>query len=207
MPQINRIDKIDSYVKKLSKTEDKWMSLAIAVDLADEIMKGILPNKEDWHDQLTHNSQENAVLPVPLPLDIFKTQKQETWFVSHPILGSARVALSHFNDENCALESRLFWFSEKETKQKVSATTQFISNWEDSNLTRNENYKVAIDFFLSYDTNTFMMVITNRQKLRVMEFNGFLSNTQKQILKSEEHTSELQSRFDLVCRLLLDKQT
>lgn len=182
MPQINRIDKIDSYVKKLSRTEDKWMSLAIAVDLADEIMKGILPDKEDWHDQLTHNSQENAVLPDPLPLDIFKTQKQETWFVSHPILGSARVALSHFNDDKSPLESRLFWFSEKETKQKVSATTQFLSNWEDSNLTRNENYKVAIDFFLSYDTNTLMMVVTNRQKLRVMEFTDSLSNTQKQIL-------------------------
>src|SRR5699024_12737070 len=26
-------------------------------------------------------------------------------------------------------------------------------------------------------------------------------------LRSEEHTSELQSRFDLVCRLLLDKNT
>src|SRR5207249_5274823 len=28
----------------------------------------------------------------------------------------------------------------------------------------------------------------------------------RQGLRSEEHTSELQSRFDLVCRLLLDKQ-
>lgn len=185
MPQINRIDKIDNYVRKLSKTEDKWLSLAIAVDIADEIMKGILPDKENWHEQLTHNSQEDAVLPDPLPLDIFKTQKQETWFVAHPILGSARVALSHFHDEKSPLESRLFWFSEKETKQKVSASTQFVSNWEDSNLTRNENYKVAIDFFLSYDTNTLMMVVTNRQKLRVMEFNGFLSNTQKQILTNK----------------------
>lgn len=188
MPQMNRIDKIDSYVRKLSKTEDKWMSLAIAVDIAGEIMKGILPDKKDWHEKLTHNSQEDAVLPPPLPLDIFKTQKQETWFVSHPVLGSARVALSHFNDEKSPLESRLFWFSEKETKQKISATTQFISNWEDSNLTRNENYKVAIDFFLSYDTNTLMMVVTNRQKLRVMEFTDSLSNTQKQILAEKLFT-------------------
>lgn len=188
MPQINRIDKIDSYVKRLRKTEDKWMSLAIAVDIADEIMKGIIPDEEDWHEQLAHNSQEDRVLPEPLPLDIFKTQKQATWFVAHPILGSARVALSHFNDEKSPLESRLFWFSEKETKQKVSATTQFLSNWEDSNLTRNENYKVAIDFFLSYDTNTLMMVVTNRQKLRVMEFTDSLSNTQKQILAEKLFT-------------------
>lgn len=182
MPQINRIELIDSYVRKLSTTEDKWLSLAIAVDIADEIMKGIIPDEDDWHEQLTHNSQEDRVLPDPLPLGIFNTQKQETWFVAHPFSGSARVALSHFNDNYCSLESRLFWFSEKETKQKISATTQFISNWEDSNLTRNKNYKVAIDFFLSHDTNTLMMVLTNRQKLRVMEFNDFLSNTQKQIL-------------------------
>src|SRR5699024_11969060 len=30
--------------------------------------------------------------------------------------------------------------------------------------------------------------------------------TQQQYLRSEEHTSELQSRFDLVCRLLLEKK-
>src|SRR5207249_5766472 len=28
----------------------------------------------------------------------------------------------------------------------------------------------------------------------------------RQLLRSEEHTSELQSRFDLVCRLLLEKK-
>src|SRR5699024_11366309 len=30
--------------------------------------------------------------------------------------------------------------------------------------------------------------------------------TATQMLRSEEHTSELQSRFDLVCRLLLEKK-
>src|SRR5207249_7956636 len=30
--------------------------------------------------------------------------------------------------------------------------------------------------------------------------------TRRQIVRSEEHTSELQSRFDLVCRLLLEKK-
>src|SRR5699024_11921344 len=37
----------------------------------------------------------------------------------------------------------------------------------------------------------------------------FLGNALSQCLagRSEEHTSELQSRFDLVCRLLLEKKT
>src|SRR5699024_10972908 len=48
------------------------------------------------------------------------------------------------------------------------------------------------------------------------DFNGFdhtveiaikaLNNVLKEGLRSEEHTSELQSRFDLVCRLLLEKK-
>src|SRR5699024_12786434 len=33
-----------------------------------------------------------------------------------------------------------------------------------------------------------------------------LNFTTGQIVRSEEHTSELQSRFDLVCRLLLEKK-
>src|SRR5699024_11667181 len=33
-----------------------------------------------------------------------------------------------------------------------------------------------------------------------------LGPAQRVVLRSEEHTSELQSRFDLVCRLLLEKK-
>src|SRR5438067_2820797 len=33
-----------------------------------------------------------------------------------------------------------------------------------------------------------------------------VAREQKEIVRSEEHTSELQSRFDLVCRLLLEKK-
>lgn len=188
MSQNNRIEKIDSYVKKLSKEKDKWMSLAIAVDIADEIMKGILPDANNWHSQLNRNSQKNAVLPNPLSLDTFKTQKQQTWFEQHPVLSSARVALNHFSQNDCPIESRLYWFSDKETKQKVAVTTHFFDNWEDTDLTRKKNYKVGIDFFLSADTNKFFMVLSNKHKLRVMEFEGKLSNTQKQILSERLFT-------------------
>src|SRR5699024_11347789 len=37
-------------------------------------------------------------------------------------------------------------------------------------------------------------------------FYQLASRFQSQVLRSEEHTSELQSRFDLVCRLLLEKK-
>src|SRR5699024_11963940 len=35
---------------------------------------------------------------------------------------------------------------------------------------------------------------------------GLLEERENQVPRSEEHTSELQSRFDLVCRLLLEKK-
>src|SRR5437868_12467027 len=43
-------------------------------------------------------------------------------------------------------------------------------------------------------------------KERVLHSEEELMNTQKKLVRSEEHTSELQSRFDLVCRLLLEKK-
>src|SRR5699024_12760241 len=36
-------------------------------------------------------------------------------------------------------------------------------------------------------------------------YNTWIAERTNQKLRSEEHTSELQSRFDLVCRLLLEK--
>src|SRR5699024_11331712 len=40
---------------------------------------------------------------------------------------------------------------------------------------------------------------------RLISYGGLLKEIHKE-LRSEEHTSELQSRFDLVCRLLLEKK-
>src|SRR5699024_11698723 len=55
-----------------------------------------------------------------------------------------------------------------------------------------------------HDYLTGMISIRNRGA-HIPELAGkFLGNVSKH--RSEEHTSELQSRFDLVCRLLLEKK-
>src|SRR5207249_11537167 len=57
---------------------------------------------------------------------------------------------------------------------------------------------IAIPFtFCLYGTNYTSLFINN---------NGNISFGSSYSTRSEEHTSELQSRFDLVCRLLLEKK-
>src|SRR5690606_40949114 len=50
-------------------------------------------------------------------------------------------------------------------------------------------------------TVTTITIVCNR-----CEYNSSLRRTHRQDLRSEEHTSELQSRENLVCRLLLEKK-
>src|SRR5699024_7438164 len=49
---------------------------------------------------------------------------------------------------------------------------------------------------------------SSNHKIYYNEVNDYLTRKEKlsEIARSEEHTSELQSRFDLVCRLLLEKK-
>ncbi|WP_373470610.1 Eco57I restriction-modification methylase domain-containing protein [Carnobacterium alterfunditum] len=185
MLTMKSLSTIDELVKKLSNEKNKWMSLAIAIDLADEVLKVILPDNNDWQKQLSRDSRHIGLLPEPLPLDTFKNQKQVSWFNTHPESTSARSAFKLFYVDDCALESNFFWFSESATKQKIAAATEYSQNWEDSELTRRPEYKVGIDFFLTPDTNSLMVVLSNHQKLRVLELHGHLSNTQKLIFKDK----------------------
>ena len=156
------LNTIDNLVKSLSTETDKWMSLAIAIDLADEVLKVLLPENSEWQKQLNRDSRNSGVLPQPLPLDTFKNQKQVTWFNIHPESASARSAFKLFYADDCALESNFFWFSESATKQKIAAATEYSQNWEDSELTRKPEYKVGIDFFLTPDANSLMVILSNQ---------------------------------------------
>lgn len=180
----NSLEDIDSLVRQLSSEENQWNSLAIAIDLADEIMKLILPDNLKWQEQLSRDVRHTGKLPTSLPRDTFNNQKELSWFHEHPESSSARSAFIHFYDEDSLVESKFYWFSESATKSKISVATSYSPNWEDSELTHATKYKVGIDFFLSGDTNTLLMVTSSQHKLRVLEFNGKLSNTQKQILQN-----------------------
>src|SRR5699024_8421333 len=68
-------------------------------------------------------------------------------------------------------------------------TQEYIKGMEDSSSEVTVNREVTTD-------NPYTISVTNKtlSAIRI-----------KMFMRSEEHTSELQSRFDLVCRLLLEK--
>ncbi|GAA6237398.1 Eco57I restriction-modification methylase domain-containing protein [Apilactobacillus micheneri] len=176
----NSIDNIDSLVIKMSKEKNKFQSLAISLDLADEIMKFILPEKDKYINQLNRNVQESGKSLPLISLNDFNS-KQKTWFATHPKFKSSRTAFKIFFDSYSPLESNFFWFSEKTSKQKISVSTENLKNWGTSDLTRKENYKVGINFFLNDKADKLSMVISNNHKFRLLELHDHLTNTQKQI--------------------------
>src|SRR6266576_3929660 len=72
---------------------------------------------------------------------------------------------------------------------------------------------IFMDFFFFNDTaTTEIYTLSLHDALPVSihslryAFDGYLHGMRQPFLRSEEHTSELQSRRDLVCRLLLEKK-
>src|SRR5699024_11882337 len=67
-----------------------------------------------------------------------------------------------------------------------------------------DGFALALEY-----SNGSLQRISTRGDGNVGDDLSYLSNSDKltiEGLRSEEHTSELQSRFDLVCRLLLEKK-
>jgi hypothetical protein len=65
----------------------------------------------------------------------------------------------------------------------MAGAVHFTPNWEDAEWSRNDNYKVGIDFFLSPDSKSFHVALSNYGKLRVLELNERLTNTDIEVLQ------------------------
>jgi len=168
-PELNKL------IVGLWNEDNKRKALDLGIEIANELMHILGIGK----DELL--SGEDA-LNEAFPNSKFKNQKMEKWYEKHPFFGGARVALYHYKKGTRPVESYFYWLNESATKARISATTQLFANWEDSKLTMKPEYNVGIDFFLSGNAKSLLMVITNEGNLRVLEFSESLSNTQIEIL-------------------------
>jgi hypothetical protein len=173
-------------LKQLHDEPDTRKSLDIAIEAANEVIKILSPAATDL--QYGEDALDKAV-----PASVFPNHKIENWFAGHPYFADDRVALKFY--ENDQVETHFYWLGESATKARIAAGTAITPNWEDSELNqKDDSYKVGLDFFLSHDAKSLLVVATNKNNLRVLELEGKLSNTQVDIFKTIRGAFDLPER-------------
>lgn len=151
-------------LKQLHDEPDTRKSLDVAIEAANEVIKILSPAATDL--QYGEDALDKAV-----PASVFPNHKIENWFAGHPYFADDRVALKFY--ENDQVETRFYWLGESATKARIAAGTAITPNWEDSDLNqKDDSYKVGLDFFLSHDAKSLLVVATNKNNLRVLELGG-----------------------------------
>jgi type I restriction-modification system DNA methylase subunit len=118
--------------------------------------------------------------------------KMESWFKPHPYLGGHLSAFDLFVNQNSILEAKFYHLNENATKRIVAGSVQLLPNWEDhALLTRNSDWKVGIDFFLSSDSKSLLFVLSLEGNLRILELTERISNTQAQIIEKLSGAGDL----------------
>lgn len=180
---------LNTKLKQLYDEPDSRKSLDIAIESANEVIKVLSPNASGL--VYGEDALDNAVSASKFP-----NHKIESWFTPHPYFADDRVALKLYDSVN--VEVHFYWLSDSATKARIAAGTAITDNWEDSELNqKDDSYKVGLDFFLSHDTNSLLVVVTSKNNLRVLELEGRLSNTQSDIFKSIKGAFDLPAKSQI----------
>lgn len=113
-------------------------------------------------------------------LKLPNSERQDPWFQQHPWMRGERAAFEVRDSETLPLQAKFYWLKKKGSSF-VAGGVHFTKNWEDHDFTRTDEFKVGLDFFLSPDGKTILVVLSNKGNLRVMELSGRLSNTQMEV--------------------------
>lgn len=161
----------------LKTPSGKLKALSDATNIINEVLKILNPN-------ITGLRYGEDALENILPNNCFPNSKVESWFSQHPVYPDDKLAIRFYESNLC--EVKFYWLNDNSTKSRIAAGVMLTPNWEDSETTENDNYRIGIDFFLKKDTSALLMVISYRGNLRVMEFSNRLTHTQVEILNKIE---------------------
>ena len=115
-------------------------------------------------------------------LKLPNSERQDPWFHQHPWMRGERAAFEVLDSRTMPIQAKFYWLQKKGTAY-VAGGVHFTKNWEDHDFTRTDEFKVGIDFFLTPDISSVLVVLSNRGKLRVLELSGRLTNTQLEIFQ------------------------
>lgn len=115
-------------------------------------------------------------------LKLPNSERQDPWFHQHPWMRGERAAFEVVDSTQMPLQAKFYWL-QKKGNGFVAGGVHFTKNWEDHDFTRTDEFKVGVDFFLTPDATSVLVVLSNRGKLRVLELNKRLTNTQLEIFQ------------------------
>src|SRR5699024_9731231 len=142
--------------------------------------------------QVQHSAGEQFVLPKKLR-DFPKLPKTKT--TKHVVFSEAPMDHHSMSDMPRSELENMFFVNGRVYHPERMDLVSYVGEWEHWQLVNNSHMD---HHFHLYGTQ---FLVTHRER------SG--ENTAEPVKawrRSEEHTSELQSRFDLVCRLLLEKK-
>lgn len=125
-------------------------------------------------------------------LQLPNAERYDHWFQPHPFFKSNRSCFELTDSDVIPLQAKFYWL-QKKSKLAISGGVHFSPNWEDSEFTRTEGYKVGIDFFLTANADSILIVLSDRGNLRIVELNERLRATQVEIFTVWSESSRASS--------------
>ncbi len=125
----------------------------------------------------TKNVEDIELSKLKLP----NAERYDRWFDQHPHFRGDRACFD-LTSKNDPLDAK-FYALQKRSRLFIAGTVRFTPNFEDHEYTRNDpNMRVGIDFFLTPEKESLIVVLSNKGNLRLVELSGRLTNTQIEIL-------------------------
>lgn len=120
--------------------------------------------------------------------------RYDSWFKQHPIFADGRACFALSGND--LIETK-FYDLKKRSRQIIAGSVGFELNFEDENFTRQGDFKVGLDFFLTPDNKSLLVVLSNSGNLRLVELSEKLTNTQVDIFSEWQEAAKCSTKEDL----------
>ena len=123
-------------------------------------------------------------------LKLPNAERYDRWFDAHPHFRGDRACFDII-PQTSLLEAKFFAL-QKRSKLFIAGAVSFTPNFEDRDYTRNDpDMKVGVDFFLTPEKDSVVVVLSNKGSLRLVELSGRLTNTQIDIFSLWHNVAEI----------------
>ena len=122
------------------------------------------------------------------------SERYDNWFDAHPHFRGDRACFEITTKEEPMIEAKFFALKKK-SRLFIAGSVGFTPNFEDRDYTRRDpSMKVGIDFFLTPEKDSVIVVLSNKSSLRLVELSGRLTNTQNEIFNKWDNIIQTEDK-------------